>query len=72
MTHTYEISGMTCQHCVARVQKALASHPEVTNAEVALLPSAATVTMKRHLSQEELQAAVSKAGPYTIQEQHHS
>jgi P-type Cu2+ transporter len=72
MTHTYEISGMTCQHCVARVQKALASHPDVLDAKVTQIPSAATVTMKRHLTEEELQAAVSKAGPYTIHEQQHS
>jgi Cu2+-exporting ATPase len=71
MTHTYKISGMTCQHCVARVQKALASHPEVSHADV-ILPSVATVTMKRHLSEQELQEAVSKAGPYTIHAPQHS
>lgn len=37
------IEGMTCDHCVMRVQKALASVPGVTRAVVTLQPGQARV-----------------------------
>ena len=43
MTQTYPVAGMTCQHCVARVQTALSSVSGVTSVVVSLLPPRATV-----------------------------
>lgn len=69
MTHQYKISGMSCQHCAANVQKALASHPEVEKAEVALNSATAVVKMKHHVPTEQLQELVSKFGAYKIDPQ---
>ena len=38
MTELYTVAGMTCEHCVARVQTALSSVSGVTSAVVSLLP----------------------------------
>lgn len=43
MNQTYTVAGMTCQHCVARVQTALSSVTGVTSVVVTLLPPRATV-----------------------------
>jgi Cu2+-exporting ATPase len=68
MTHTYKISGMTCQHCEANVQRALTAHPEVTKAEVSRSSGTATVTLKQPVAIEQLQALLSKTGLYQITE----
>lgn len=36
MIHTITISGMTCDHCVRRVRKALATVPDITVKDVQL------------------------------------
>lgn len=74
MTHTYTISGMTCSGCVARVKKELLQLDNITAAEVQLATPQATITMKQHITTDELQKAVSKAGHYTIKEEggHHA
>lgn len=38
-----KITGMTCEHCVRAVTKALKSVPGVTDAEVTLQPGSAVV-----------------------------
>ena len=43
MNHTFSVSGMTCQHCVARVQTALSSVTGVSSVNVSLMPPRATV-----------------------------
>jgi copper chaperone CopZ len=62
----YRISGMHCQHCAQRLQKALISHPEVEEANVTHAPPMAMLTLKHPLLTEELQALVDKAGAYTV------
>lgn len=44
MQTTLTISGMTCGHCVAAVNKALQQVPGVERAEVSLDPQQAVVT----------------------------
>ncbi len=56
---------MTCSSCVARVRNELNKFAGVS-AKVQLSFPQATITMAHHLGLEELQAAVSNAGPYTI------
>jgi copper chaperone CopZ len=68
MKHSYRVEGMTCNSCVAKVGTALKSLPEVTNAEVTLNPPSAVVGMRKHISTEELNAAVSRVGNYSIKE----
>ena len=55
-----EISGMTCNHCVARATKALEAVPGVESAAVTLEPGSAVV--KGNADVDSLTAAVKKAG----------
>jgi cation transport ATPase len=70
MTHTYNISGMTCGNCVAKVKSELLRLGDITNAEVQLSAPQATITMQKHLPVTILQQAVSKAGNYSVTEAH--
>jgi copper chaperone CopZ len=58
------VRGMSCNHCVMRVTKALQSVPGVLDAEVSLERGQAVVTVgpDQEVSQEALVAAVQKAG----------
>jgi copper chaperone CopZ len=58
MTHTYQISGMTCNGCVAKVKSQLLMHPDVLSAEVTLDPQQAVIQMSKHISTAELQKAI--------------
>ncbi|GAC1425618.1 MAG: glutaredoxin family protein [Chitinophagaceae bacterium] len=68
MTHTYTISGMTCKNCVAKVKSQLLITPGIEAATVQLEAPQATIAMQKHIPVTELQAAVNKAGNYTITE----
>jgi copper chaperone CopZ len=68
MTHEYQITGMTCGSCVARVKNELLKLGDVTGAEVQLSSPQAVISMSKHISTSLLQQAVSKAGHYTISE----
>jgi copper chaperone CopZ len=68
MTHTYHISGMTCSKCVAKVKSELLKIGDITEAEIQLESPQATIHMQQHISTPALQAAISKAGAYTITE----
>ncbi len=59
MKHTYTISGMTCGGCVASVEKALSTVPDVTAVEVSLEKNEAAVTMSKHIEVETFQKALS-------------
>lgn len=68
MTHTYNISGMTCGSCVARVKSELLKLGDIESAEVQLASPQAVITMGKHIGTGVLQEAVHKAGKYTITE----
>jgi len=70
MEHTYNISGMSCNGCRTKVENALNVIKGVS-AKVTLEPPRATITMKKHIPMEVLQAAVSAAGNYSIEMQGH-
>jgi cation transport ATPase len=70
MKHTYNISGMTCNACVATAKSELLKLGDVTEADVQLTTPQATITMQKHVPLSQLQAALSKAGNYTITETH--
>ena len=65
MTHTYTVTGMTCNGCKASVEKALQAIDHVTNVSVDLENAEATLTMSKHISTQQLQDALSSK--YTIQ-----
>jgi copper chaperone CopZ len=66
MTHTYNITGLTCNGCVAKAKNELLKLGDVTAAEVQLSAPQATVSMQKHIPLLVMQKALSKAGNYTI------
>ncbi len=66
MTHTYNITGMTCGACVAKVKSELLKVGEILSADVQLPSPQATITLQKHIDTAALQNFVSKAGPYKI------
>jgi copper chaperone len=66
---TYQVTGMTCEHCVRAVTSELASVPGVSAVTVALVPggeSAVTVTSDAPLGAEAVAAALDEAGAYHL------
>ncbi|HEX7846807.1 MAG TPA: cation transporter, partial [Chitinophagaceae bacterium] len=68
MIHTYQINGMTCGSCVARVKSELLKLGDVLSANVSLQSPQATIEMSKHIDTDVLQQALSKAGKYSIRE----
>lgn len=58
MTHTYNITGMTCGGCKASVEKYLGNVDSVTNVAVNLEKAEAKVTMSSHVDTETLKKAL--------------
>ncbi len=71
MKHTYSITGMTCQGCVASVQEQLSQVDGVQEVQVDLKKGEAEITMTQHVPFKSLESALSIK--YGIQEKgdHH-
>lgn len=61
-TRTYQVTGMTCGHCVAAVTREVESLEPVTDVRVELESGDVTVTSERPLTDEEIAGAVDEAG----------
>lgn len=64
-TSTYDVTGMTCGHCVAAVQEEVGAIDGVTAVDVALVAggtSTVTVTSEAPLTDEAVREAVDEAG----------
>ncbi len=70
MVHQYQITGMTCGNCVAKVRSALLMVPFVTEVEVSKELSSTTITMDKHISLNVFQSALD--AKYQITELSHS
>ena len=67
MTHTYQLTGMTCSSCEAKVKSSLHMVENVTNAEVSKNDNTATITMDKHITIDKLQDALGgKESKYQI------
>ena len=66
MTHTYQVTGMTCGSCEAKVKSALFTLPDVTSVEVSKDNNSATISMSKHISISDLQNAIGAEGKYKI------
>ncbi|MEX0995858.1 MAG: heavy-metal-associated domain-containing protein [Flavobacteriaceae bacterium] len=67
MKQKFQINGINCGGCVARVKKTLEEHPNIEKAEIFLAPKGATlITMKEPLSVAELQKQLDGLNGYTI------
>ena len=71
MTHTYNITGMTCGGCVAKAKSELLKIGDILEANVQLAAPQATIVMHKHVPVAELQQALRKAGNYVISETNH-
>ena len=66
---TYQVTGMTCEHCVHAVTSELEDVPGVSAVAVALVPggaSAVTVTSDAPLPAAAVAAALDEAGAYIL------
>jgi copper chaperone CopZ len=73
MTITYQITGMTCSSCEAKVKSNLLMLPNVTAAEVSKTTNTATITMDKQISIYSLQDAIGGIdSKYTIVALHQS
>lgn len=62
MKHTYQITGMTCNHCRMHVEKTLGNVSGITNASVNLQSGEATLEMDQHVPLAKLEEALEKDG----------
>lgn len=68
-TTTYQVTGMTCGHCVSSVTQELQAIDGVQDVAVELDPKAAstvTVTSVTALTDEQVAAALGEAGDYHL------
>ncbi len=68
MTHTYNISGLTCTGCITKARSALLKIGDINSADIQLEPPQAIINMQKHVGLNSLQDALSKAGKFTITE----
>jgi len=59
---TFEVTGMTCGHCVAAVKEEVGAIADVTDVAVDLTEGRVTVGSHREVTAAELAAAVDEAG----------
>lgn len=55
MTHTYQITGMTCTSCEDKVKNALLLLQEISSVKVSKESNSAEITMNKHVSISQLQ-----------------
>ncbi|NHM02515.1 heavy-metal-associated domain-containing protein [Flavobacterium difficile] len=70
MTHQYQITGMTCSSCEAKVKSALLTIENVTSVEVSKDTNSATITMNKHIALSNFQKALDNK--YQISAVNHS
>jgi len=61
MTHTYQLTGMTCGGCEAKVKSSLLLLPNVSTVEVSKETNTATITMDKHIALSDFQQAIGGA-----------
>ena len=67
MKTEYDVSGMHCSSCVAKIEGVLANVPGVESASVSLNPPRATVESGKALEVSDLNEAVADAGAYRLE-----
>jgi copper chaperone CopZ len=58
MTHKYQLTGMTCSSCEAKVKSALLTIENVTAVEVSKDTNSANITMEKHIAISDFQNAL--------------
>lgn len=73
MKHTYQLTGMTCTSCEARVKTALLSISDVLQVEVSKEENTATISMEKHIPIGVFQTAIGGSdSKYKIRALQHS
>ena len=73
MTHTYQLTGMTCTGCEAKVKSNLMTLSEVTSVETSKETNTATISMNKHIALSDLQEAIGgKESKYQISVMQHN
>lgn len=70
MVHTYQVTGMTCSSCEAKVKSSLLMVENVVSVEVSKDENSATITMDKHIPLDKLQKALPEK--YQISALHHN
>lgn len=68
MTHTYQITGMTCSGCEAKVKTLLQAVPGINQVAISLAEGTAELSMGRHVPTATLQAALAAYPKYHLTE----
>lgn len=68
MTHTYNVSGMTCTGCQSKVQGLLSQVTGVKNVSIDLSKGEAAIKMDKHITTAELKAALKDYPKYQLTE----
>jgi copper chaperone len=66
---TYQVTGMTCEHCTRAVSEELTALDGVTGVSVDLVPgatSAVTVSSATPVAEQAIAAALDEAGDYRL------
>jgi copper chaperone CopZ len=58
MTHTYQLTGMTCNSCEAKVKSSLLMVEHVSDIAVSKDESSTTIIMDKHIPVDKLQKAL--------------
>lgn len=66
MKHTYQITGMTCTGCQAKVAQLLLSTPNVKQVDIDLQKGEATIEMDKHITTDVLKDALKNYPKYQI------
>ncbi len=73
MKHTYQLTGMTCSGCEAKVKSNLLMLPDVTGVEVLRDNNSVTISMDKHIPLSSLQQAIGgEKSKYQISASHHN
>ena len=73
MTHTYQVTGMTCSGCENKVKSSFLVLPDVTDVAVSKEAGTATITMDKHIALGNLQQALGgEQSKYQITANSHS
>jgi len=68
MTHTYEVKGMTCTGCEAKVKNVLSHVKGVKNVNIDLVTGKVTIDMDKHISVSEFKTVLKDYPKYQISE----
>ena len=66
MNKTLQITGLTCGHCKAKVEKALIGLSEINVAEVDLIDGTCEISGEKEISDKTLIDVISEAGYHLV------